>query len=98
MDMSIFFSLVTLSPPAIEWSHATGMLTPLLQCLSAWTEQTTTGATQVKQLTYVCADLGQLELCCRWTEYRAWLLFFTVWPTTMPVSLKRYNCTYYSKS
>ena len=48
MCMHIFlFSLVTLSPPAVEWSHASGMLTPLLQCLNQWVEQTTTGATQV---------------------------------------------------
>lgn len=40
---------VTLSPPAVEWSHATGMLTPLLQCLTLWVEQTLTGATQVSQ-------------------------------------------------
>ena len=42
-----------LSPPAIEWSHAAGMLTPLLQCLSLWVEQTTTGATQVHMHLYI---------------------------------------------
>ena len=60
---NLMFSLcfpVTLSPPAIEWSHATGMLTPLLQCLGVWVEQTTTGATQV----HTGAPIITPSICC----------------------------------
>ena len=30
---------IQLPPPALTWSHATGMLTPLLHCLSRWMEE-----------------------------------------------------------
>ena len=33
---------IQLPPPALTWSHATGMLTPLLHCLSRWVEESAT--------------------------------------------------------
>ena len=33
---------IQLPPPALTWSHTTGMLTPLLHCLSSWVEESVT--------------------------------------------------------
>ena len=42
-----------LPPPALIWSHATGMLTPLLHCLSSWVDEGGTGAQQVEETLFL---------------------------------------------